>query len=156
MSGRCYLQMWVAPEDQAKAEEIAGVAPEFEDDVTEDGAVRLVDCESNYGSHEDREALAKAGVLFYGDRLLWLSPYCFASWQGELHECVADAEGHPVVRINRDGSINPTMQRDAMLYWGALARVKAALAERERARPLLEEIAAHAAMLAQVVKSDQA
>jgi len=70
----------------------------------EDGTVKLIICEANYGMSDELQALAEAKidfVYFHGAGGTY-GPCVGVCIDGELLECSADVDGNPVVAITGD------------------------------------------------------
>jgi len=63
MGDRCYLWMKFRPQDAERAAEVLGVRP---DRIGADSDGEFEDDQANYGLYEDRLALARGGIPFWG------------------------------------------------------------------------------------------
>jgi len=121
MGDRAYVRITCRREDAERFRELGFVEVDAEDKI----AVSMVDDEANYAHYGALNALAKAGVVYFG----WHEPGCeydgsmFASdGTGEYHEVLSTPnEPLALVRVKPDGSIADGDLDRVRNYYAALA-----------------------------------
>ena len=145
MGDRCFFSMTVLKEDRDRVTNIMfgeGWAkypwPEEEDNG--DGTITLIEHEANYGYWDQRQELAKAGMVFEG----------YHGAGGEYGECVfacingehvdaAAIEATPVALVNREGQVEGGSLKAARDYYQVLEQVEEHFRKAEHVEPEVQK-----------------
>lgn len=148
MSTITCTDLWLSPTDYNKKKVRELLRDywdfEYEDDSAnkpdEDGMIRLYAPE--HASYDELQSLCGMGIAFYaredssgeaeGGQCTWVA------YRKQFVYIPGDIAGFPVVRVKKDGKVDPDDLKTAKLYWKLYAKVvKHSLAKLNKREPLI-------------------